>query len=43
MKESVLSFEQKTTQPWFTYFQIGASTKTFKTNPLDIIFDDFCI
>jgi len=22
MKESVLSFEEKTTQPWFTYFQI---------------------
>jgi len=21
MKESVLSFEEKTTQPWFTYFQ----------------------
>jgi len=23
MKESVLSFEEKTTQPWFTYFQIA--------------------
>jgi len=23
MKESVLGFEEKTTQPWFTYFQIG--------------------
>jgi len=23
MKESVLSFEDKTTQPWFTYFQIA--------------------
>jgi len=23
MKESVLSFEEKTTQPWFTYFQAG--------------------
>jgi len=22
MKESVLNFEEKTTQPWFTYFQI---------------------
>jgi len=22
MKESVLSFEEKTTQPWFNYFQI---------------------
>jgi len=23
MKESVLSFEEKTTQPWFTYFEIA--------------------
>ena len=23
MKESMLSFEEKTTQPWFTYFQIN--------------------
>jgi len=23
MKESVLSFEEKTTQPWFIYFQIA--------------------
>jgi len=23
MKESVLSFEDKTTQPWFTFFQIA--------------------
>jgi len=23
MKESVLSFEEKTTQPWFTYFPIA--------------------
>jgi len=23
MKESVLSFEEKTTQPWFTYYQIA--------------------
>ena len=23
MKESVLSIEEKTTQPWFTYFQIA--------------------
>jgi len=23
MKESVLKFEEKTTQPWFTYFQIA--------------------
>jgi len=23
MKESVLSFQEKTTQPWLTYFQIA--------------------
>ena len=23
IKESVLSFEEKTTQPWFSYFQIA--------------------
>jgi len=23
MKESVLSLKEKTTQPWFTYFQIA--------------------
>jgi len=23
MKESVLGFEEKTTQPWLTYFQIA--------------------
>jgi len=23
MKEFALSFEEKTTQPWFTYFQIA--------------------
>jgi len=23
MKESVLNFEEKTTQPWITYFQIA--------------------
>jgi len=23
MKETVLSFEEKTTQPWFNYFQIA--------------------
>jgi len=26
MKESLLSFEEKTTQPWFAYFQLSAST-----------------
>jgi len=36
MKESVLSFEEKTTQLWFTYFLI-------ETNPLNIIFGDFGI
>ena len=25
MKESVLNVEEKTTQPWFTYFQIVSS------------------
>jgi len=24
MKESVLSFEEKNTQPWLTYFQIAS-------------------
>ena len=42
MKESLLSFEEKTTQPWFTYFQIAAKY-SFKTNPLNISFDDFSI
>jgi len=27
MKESVLSFEEKTTQPWFTYLKMPANTK----------------
>jgi len=42
MKESVLSFEEKTTtQP---YFQIaGKYQQYFKTNPLNIIFDNFSI
>ena len=31
MKEYVLSFEEKTTQPWFTYFQIaGKYYKSFQ-------------
>jgi len=25
MKESMLSFEKKTTQPWITYFQIAGT------------------
>jgi len=44
MKEFVLSFEEKITRPWFTYFQIaGKYPIFFKTNPLNIIFDDFSI
>ena len=44
MKESVLSFEEKTTQPWLTYFQIaGKYQNSFKTNQLNIIIDDFSI
>ena len=44
MKESVLSFEEKTTQPWFTYFQIASKYYNyFKTNPLNIILYDFSI
>ena len=40
----MLSLEEKTTQPWFTYFQFaGKYYKSFKTNPLNIIFDDFSI
>jgi len=39
-----LSFEEKTTQPWYIYFQIaGSNIKKIKTNPLNIIFDDFGI
>jgi len=29
MKESVLSFEEKTTQPWLTYSQIAGSNIIF--------------
>jgi len=33
MKESVLSFEEKTIQHWFSYFQmVGKYLKSFKTN-----------
>ena len=40
----MLSFEEKTTQPWYIYFQIaGSNIKKIKTNPLNIIFDDFGI
>ena len=35
MEEYVLRFEEKTTQPWFTYFQIaGKYSQSLKTNPL---------
>jgi len=44
MNISVLSFEENTTQPWLTYFQIAGKYYTsFKTNPLNIIVDDFSI
>jgi len=43
MKESVLSCE-KTTQLWSTYLPIAGKYETyFKTNPLNIMFDDFSI
>ena len=29
MKESVLSLKEQTTQHWFSYFQVTASTKIF--------------
>ena len=45
MKESVLSFEEKTTQPkGLPTFKLPTSTKQFfKTNPLNIIFHDFSL
>ena len=44
MKESVLSFEENTTQPWFIYLQIAVMyLKSFYANSLNIIFDDFSI
>ena len=42
IKESVLSFEEKTTQPWFTYFQIAGSTKTL-LRPVKYYFEDFIL
>ena len=41
----MLSFEEKTTQPSFTYFKIAGKYYTyFKTyNPLNDIFNDFSI
>ena len=44
MKESVLSFEEKQHNLGLTNFKLPASTKNpFKTNPLNIIVDDFSI
>jgi len=43
MKESVLSFEEKTMQSWFTYFQTAGKLKRFKINPLNVILNDFSI
>ena len=44
MRESVLSLKEKTTQPWFSYFQIACMyLKYFMTDPLNIIFDNFNI
>ena len=40
MKESVVSFEEKTTQLGLLTFKLLSN---FKTNPLNIIFDDFSI
>ena len=43
MKESLLSFEEKT-HSWFTYFQIADKFyNAFKTYLLNIIFYDFSI
>ena len=42
MKESVLRFEEKTHFGLPT-FKLPTSTKTLKTNPLNIFFDDFSI
>jgi len=36
----IICVEEKTTQSWFTYFQI---LNIFKTNPLNIIIGNFSI
>ena len=42
MKEPVLSLKEKTTQYWFSYFKIACKySKSFMTDPLNIILDDF--
>ena len=38
-----VEFEQKTTQPWFNFSNCRQVLKSFKTNPLNIIFDEFSI
>ena len=44
MKEPMLSFEEKTTQSWSTYFHIAGNYCTsYKTNLLNNMFDDFSI
>jgi len=44
MKASVLSLKEKTTQHWFSYFQIVHKySKSFMTDPLNIILDDLGI
>jgi len=44
MAEAMFSLKEKTTQPWFTYFQIARKYMySFMTYPLNIIFDDFRI
>ena len=44
LSESVSNLKEKTTQHWFSYFQIaGKYLKYFMTNPLNIIFYDFSI
>ena len=44
LSESVLSLKEKTTQHWFSYFQIACKyLKYFMTDPLNMIFYDFGI
>ena len=44
MKDSVLCLKEKTTQHWFSYFQIAHKYQTsFMSDPLNIFFDDFGI
>jgi len=44
IKEFVLSLKEKTTQHWFSYFQIARKYyNSFMIDPLNIVFDDFGI